>query len=340
MSDWMECVGQNNYTIPQFRAEAERYGVTRRVPLSILKIMSWGEMALCVQQEPNIIAFSAFLEYPIQMLSGVSPAAQAALAEHYVIEMASPAPEEPEVERECGSYEQGAMYTIRNATLAEVARFLEGLKKEGVDIGKPMIGCMPDHVAFIDEPYPRIRNLEFFRGFRSYNKEKFWTEVREEQEKIDSGHYRDNRKNPVVSGGTYYKQHAVDETRDEGSVQVVEKYNSRNKKKEATEQKKLDREMRKQSEMQKKRQVFEIKLERYARSKGEVRRYEILEQKRRETVERRVAEVKKISSKLQSALLRKQKSEEMLLDTQQRLRAANERAVELAPKDSSQPELI
>jgi len=218
----MNFIGQNNYTIPKFIEEAKKYGITRRVAPLLLRGMSWGDMVLCVQPEPGIEPFSAFIEFPITKLVGISEEAQKRLAEEFEVQLTIEAPEEPVVERECGSYEQGASYSI-DTSLSAIAHRLKELSKE-IDIGKIMVGCYPEEVIYIPEPYPRIRNLKRFRGFRSINRDKFWEAVAEEDRKIRAGEYK-KRKNPLVSG-TFYKSNEVTEE-SPGIVQEVKNYQKR-----------------------------------------------------------------------------------------------------------------
>ena len=75
MSSWMNFIGKGYYTIPKFIEESKLYGITRRIALLPLMAMNWDDRVLCVQQESNIQAHSAFLEFPITKLVGLTPQA-------------------------------------------------------------------------------------------------------------------------------------------------------------------------------------------------------------------------------------------------------------------------
>ena len=98
MASWLHWIGKAYYTQAEFIAEAREQGITRRVSLSVLSKMRWGDMVCCIARKPGVKAGSVFLEFPITLLSGLSPAAWETLACLYDIEEISPGGEQ--VERE------------------------------------------------------------------------------------------------------------------------------------------------------------------------------------------------------------------------------------------------
>ena len=80
MSSWMAFIGKEYYTIPKFIEESQKHGITRRIALLPLMAMNWGDRVLCVQQEDGIQAHSAFIEFPITKLVGLTPEALEAVA--------------------------------------------------------------------------------------------------------------------------------------------------------------------------------------------------------------------------------------------------------------------
>ncbi len=267
MSAWMAFIGQSYYTIPQFRAEATKYGITRRIALLPLQAMSWQDMVLCVQQEPGVEAFSAIVEFPITRLVGLTPEAQLALSELTTVVQIDEEAQDEVVERECGSYEPGSSFRV-DLPLSEIAKHLKKLKDDGMDIGSVMIGCSADEVGFIDSPFPRIQDLKHFRGFRSMNRDKFWNQVGEEDTKIREGVYK-KRKNPLVSG-TFYTKHEISEV-SPGIVQEVQNYHKR--------------------EVISK--VTQARVEKLEKEKVEVIRLEELLKKQKEVVKDREEQIKK-----------------------------------------------
>ena len=317
MSSWMHFIGRSYYTIPKFIEESRKHGITRRIALLPLMAMNWNDRVLCVQQEPNVEAFSAFIEFPITKVVGLTPEAIEAISGLVTIKKVADAPEEPEVERGCGSYSEGAMYTLEEMPLCDVAKLLKKLKDEGLEIGKLMIGCSPDDITYIPEPYPRIKGLKHFRGFRAMNLEKFWAEVNEEDLKIREGVYK-NRKNPTVSG-TFYRKHVIEDV-GEGIVQVVENY-------------------------QKGEAIVigtEAKVKKYEKQKEVVVKLEALHEKQKGILSRFSNEVEKVQQRLTSKLLNYHGAEKRLMDTDMRLGFARDKAIELMPTEREyvEPELL
>ena len=320
MSAWMNFIGKGYYTIPKFIAESQKHGITRRIALLPLMAMNWDDRVLCVQQEDKIQAHSAFIEFPITKLVGLIPEAIEAVSGLVTIKKVIDKPEEPEVERECGSYEQGAMYAIEEMPLCDVAKMLKKLKDEGLEIGKIMIGCAPEDITYIPEPYPRIKGLKHFRGFRAMNLEKFWNEVGEEDRKIREGEYV-NRKNPTVSG-TFYKKHIVEEV-GEGLLQVVENYQKGDAVKVVTV-------------------GTEARVKKYEKQKSKVERLEARQARQSVIIANHDDKVEKALQQLSSKQLKRNGALRHLMDIDLELSFARDKVVELAPSEREyyEPELI
>lgn len=304
----MHFIGQSYYTIPQFIEESRKHGITRRIALLPLMAMNWNDRVLCVQQEDKVQAHSAFIEFPITKLVGLTPEAIEAVSGLVKIKKVADAPEEPEVERGCGSYTEGAIYCIEDMSLSDIAKLLKKLKDDKVDIGKLMVGCSPEDVTYIPEPYPRIKGLKHIRGFRAMNLEKFWTEVNEEDLKIREGVYK-NRKNPTVSG-TFYRKHVVNDESD-GLVQVVENYQKGEAIAIGTE----------------------AKVKKYEKQKEKVIQLEALQSKQSKILDDRNEDVGKLQQRLSSVLLKRNGAIKRLIDTDMRLGFARDKAVELMPTE-------
>ncbi len=320
MSSWMDFIGQSYYTIPKFIEESKQYGITRRIALLPLMAMNWDDRVLCVQQEDKIQAHSAFIEFPITKLVGLTPEAIEAVSGLVTIKKVADAPEEPEVERECGSYEQGAMYAIEAMPLCAVAKMLKKLKDEGMDIGKLMIGCSPEDIVYIPEPYPRIKGLKHFRGFRAMNLEKFWLAVGEEDRKIREGEYV-NRKNPTVSG-TFYKKHIVEDI-GEGLIQVVENY-------------------QKGATIKVVPAGTEAKVKKYERQKEHIEQLEVQQAKQEVVVNKHLDKVVLIEQRLSSAQAKKNAALRRLMDIDTKIKFGTDILLDLAPteRERVEPELI
>lgn len=228
INGWMDFVGATHYTIDKFLAEAEQFGITRRVGPNPAQLgsMSWGDVVTCVQREKGIKAYSAFVEFPITMLVGISPQAREMLSELCEVPLMGGEYErdEPEhIERECGSYEAGAFYSI-DRPLHLIAADLRQFKADGIDIGKPMIGCMSSEVINIQQPYPRIRNILSQRSIRPFNRSRFWQEANTARIRLNEKG-KGERYSPTVAGYYYIPQKALNS--QPGIVREVVDYQRR-----------------------------------------------------------------------------------------------------------------
>jgi hypothetical protein len=193
MTAWMDFIGKSYYTVDKFIAEAKKYGVTRRIGANMIARMAWGDMVACLQRTGGRKSYSVVLEYPITKIVGVSEAARAIMADEPESQMEQLDDEPEQVYRECGSYETTGTYAI-DAPLGLVAKRLLQLSREGIDVGKLMIGCLPHDIQLIEQPYPKLGGFTQSRGFRPYNRERFWADVEEARQT--------GRKQPLR--GTYY----------------------------------------------------------------------------------------------------------------------------------------
>ena len=213
MASWMDFIGKSYYTIDKFIAEAKKYGVTRRIGTVMLDSMSWGDEVICLQKEKGLKSYSVFMVYPITRIVGISEEARAIMADEDELQMQLIDDEHQEVARECGSYETVGTYAV-DVPLVDIAKRLKQLHKEGIDVGKLMIGCYPQDVSVVTEPYPLLDGFEQRQGFRPYNAQKFWKDVN--MAKLSG-------KKRVKMHGTYYLTPELTEESD-GFIETVEGY--------------------------------------------------------------------------------------------------------------------
>lgn len=222
MSAWLHWIEYN--TIAQFQKEAERQGISRFVSLRELKQMRWMDTVSCVQNESGLRSGSIFLRFPVQMLTGLTQAAQKRMAEKFnsvPVDFGGAI-----VHRESGEYITGLTYQI-TAPLADIAKELDFLKLEDVVIGEPMIGCYADRVMSVEKPYPILKDIPFRLGFRTYDIEAARTVIDE---------YRAKGKRPQLKGQLYVVtpmkeqagagsvEEAVQKLQQQGDIQALLHY--------------------------------------------------------------------------------------------------------------------
>lgn len=211
--NWAHWIGRKYYSIPQFIEESRQYGITRRVSLNMLKKMSWGDVVSCIQREPGLKSGTVFLEFPIEMISGLSTEAQEQVVETF------PCRQVDEgglmVARGCGDYITAGTYEI-DAPMANVTEFIRHLAEKGEDVGQPMIGCRPESVEVIGAPTPLLRDVPFRPGFRDFDRDSFWDDV---AAAVNGG-----KKRPILTGQYYLSENGRGVSYDEGRVQAVKSY--------------------------------------------------------------------------------------------------------------------
>lgn len=176
MTSWLHFIGAKYYTMEGFINECMQYGATRRVSLNVLKRMSWGDRVSCVQKPKGVKGVAVFMEFPITRLSGLTEGAVRWI-HRKCTKIVKVSDGGEEVDRECGSYETGATYSVE-MTLGDLAAALEFLQKRGEDIGKLMVGCSPNQIRVVPKPQPVLRDVPFRMGFRAWDREAFWKTVR------------------------------------------------------------------------------------------------------------------------------------------------------------------
>jgi hypothetical protein len=170
MAEWfLHFVGKEYYGRGSFVREARKHGVSRRIALHELRRMRWGDrVLLAIRDGKSSLVFGSFR---VTRLSGLSAEATAAVEKRFGVEKISDGG--AFVERGCGCYIEGPLYSVR-ADLPALAALLEELKSSGVDIGRPMVaGAFEPH-----EPV-RLRNVPHRQGFRPFDYGRFAAAVEE-----------------------------------------------------------------------------------------------------------------------------------------------------------------
>jgi hypothetical protein len=207
MRVWLHFIGKQYYSRGKFVKEAKQYGVTRRVSLQQLKKMAYGDMVLLAMMDSKSpVVFGSFV---IDKISGLSPAASAAVKEKFECEMVSEGGSL--VVRGCGMYIEGARYAVK-ATLREIVDILEELKEQGKDIGLPMVGGRLEPHKLI-----RLKDIPFRQGFREIDYDKILNDI---------GFFlsTEKAKAPVTLRGQYYASGNESEGQGEGMIEEVKDY--------------------------------------------------------------------------------------------------------------------
>lgn len=208
MKTWLHFVGRQYYSKAKFVKEAKQYGVTRRVSLQQLKKMAYGDMVLLAMMDgKSPVVFGSFV---IEKISGLSPAASAAVREKFKYEVVSEGG--GLVVRGCGMYIEGAKYVIK-AALRDVVDVLEELKGQGEDIGLPMVGG-----RFEPHKLVRLKDIPFRQGFREIDYDKMLSDI---------GFFlsTEGKKVPVTLRGQYYVTNEdIESSEQEGLVEEVKDY--------------------------------------------------------------------------------------------------------------------
>lgn len=213
MASWIHWIGKSYYTIHKFTEEALRIGVSRRVSLSVIETMTYGDIVSCVQKPHGYKSGVIFLEFPIHAITGLSKEAMDAICDkhdHRIAEMGGEV-----VDRGCGGYITGMTYIV-DADMGQIAGVLKIAKAEGVDLGQPMIGCRPEAVQVVEKPFPLLPDIPFRQGFRQYDREVV-------RSLTESRRSKDPKKRPQLKGQFYVETGPKDQA-EQVDVQVVMNY--------------------------------------------------------------------------------------------------------------------
>lgn len=202
---WINFVGRSYWSPAQFRKEALKYGVSRRISLHILKKMKWGDLVLLLQKKgKHAVCIGAFR---VTKIGGFSQEAVRAVEESGLdIEEVEWQGYGEVVKRKCGSYVVGAIYVVR-AEISDVVEVIEGVE----NVGTPMVGGSFIPVEALEMRFGvSLRRLPFafFRSFR----------------RIDFRRLLHDLKEGKVFGQYYYSGDGGEEGGRQGYVEVVETY--------------------------------------------------------------------------------------------------------------------
>ena len=158
-------VGAEFYSIPEFVSEARKWGVNRRVKPQTLKGMNFGDRIYLVSREKGLKSPVIFGYFYLETVRGVR------LDEETRERMEEETGKRIEVsqsdlsllvKRGCGYAVTGGLYCTTDASIQEL-----------VDYGETEDPEVQGGLVLFPRPYPALRNLKPFRGFRPFDGEAF-----------------------------------------------------------------------------------------------------------------------------------------------------------------------
>ncbi len=161
---WLHWIGAAYYTIPSFIAEAEKMGVSRRVPTRDLKKMNWGDKIYCVTKEKkglkDPIIFAYFIVEQIYGIQTKDLPDEIRPKVYYVDEARDLQTEE----RGCGDLVPGGIYAMTTATVEDLSDYAAEPQVRG-------------GLKVLPEPWPVIVGMPPFRGFRPFDEMRFLADI-------------------------------------------------------------------------------------------------------------------------------------------------------------------
>lgn len=162
---WLHWIGAVYYSPRSFMQEAEKMGVSRRVPKRDLKMMNWGDKIYCVTREkgePDAVVFAYFF---IEQIYGLltTDLKPEILAKIYYID--DPQDIQTE-ERGCGDLQPGALYATTTAKVEDLSDYSSEPQVRG-------------GLKVLPQPWPVILGMPAFRGFRKFDEKRFLADIEE-----------------------------------------------------------------------------------------------------------------------------------------------------------------
>jgi hypothetical protein len=179
---WLHWIGNCYYSISQFIQEAKKMGVSRRISLRTLKKMEWGDKIYLLSREKGIKKPAIFGFFYLIQVEGIElkDLPEKLKVSINVVKASS------EV-RGCGTRVHGGIYLMTSASVNQLSEYIP-------ESSNPMIyGAL----NLLPKPWPILKNLVSFRGFRKFNETAFLEELSLRLEGCKDG------RRPVLEGVFY-----------------------------------------------------------------------------------------------------------------------------------------
>jgi len=172
--EWAHFIGEEQYTIESFIAEAEKYGISRNLPAQQLKGIQYGDTINLMQWDGNQAIL--FAQFVVRRVFIRNPEISAAVAEKLIEEgkAQTGGGGGDSVERACGSYITGPGIVVddEKTSIREIIDLAEEIASQTGDEGdkkiKWMVGGSLSHK--FPAPIPLGKHgPQFSRGFIRFN---------------------------------------------------------------------------------------------------------------------------------------------------------------------------
>ena len=191
MTTWIHFIGQQYYSEKSFKAEALKYGVTRRISPLAAKQMSYGDrVLLAINDGKSAVLFGSFI---VETLSGLGEEATQALKDRCTLTQVAQGGRI--VLRGCGSYVEGPTWHMNSPISFD--EIIETATEAGGE-NKFMLGG-----EFEDISRVRLQSMRFSQGFRPFNFGRFLMQYAQADEAITRPRSVRVTKIPKVKGQFY-----------------------------------------------------------------------------------------------------------------------------------------
>ena len=163
MTVWLHWIGATHYTINSFINEANKMGVSRRVPQRDLRMMEWGDKIYCVTKQKSKVNPVIFAYFTIETIYGIQTNDLPDDLINKVYIVGDPADVQTE-KRGCGHLVSGGLYATTTTSVEELASYSNEPQVRG-------------GLKVLPEPWPIIWGMPPFRGFRKFDEEKFLADI-------------------------------------------------------------------------------------------------------------------------------------------------------------------
>jgi hypothetical protein len=213
VNNWIHWIGRSYYTEASFIAEAQKYGITRRIDRRVAARMNYGDVIyLAINDGASGVVFGKFV---LRSLSGLSMSESLKVSQRYqmtVIDSGGTL-----VQRGCGSYTTGSscVFVGQPPSMNELLEVTAETKDKGnLMVGGDLI-LLPRRV--------RVKDMRLSQGFRPFDAPAFIAAVEANKHRASG---------PVPVKGYFYVSADAPESNvidlDSARVQVVADYH-RNK---------------------------------------------------------------------------------------------------------------
>ncbi len=166
-SGWLHFIPRADYYVAKFIDEAEKVGIALSVSLETLIEMEWGDRIALLQVggARGIKSAVMFAEFTLDRMTGLSAEAVRRIAGKFPSSLYDLGGDN--IVRLKTALNTGFAYQI-DASLGDIANVLIDLDV-GVEMGMPMLACLPEHIKPSQKPLPMFNDLSYRAGYRRFD---------------------------------------------------------------------------------------------------------------------------------------------------------------------------